>query len=98
MTEETERKVFSLYANERKERLNRILIELSKHKNPINLTHLIGQLSFKWGLRTRSVEEYFEQLKNAGLVTLNIDWEMGREKRTVKITKAGREAIQEVPQ
>jgi predicted transcriptional regulator len=97
MTEETERKVFSLYVNQRKERINSILIDLSKHNNPISLNPLIGQLSFKWGLRTSRVQEYFEQLKNAGLVTINSEWEMGIEKRTVKITKAGREAIQEVP-
>jgi predicted transcriptional regulator len=95
MAEETERKVFSLYVNQRKERINSILVELSKHNNPISLNSLIGQLAYKWGLRTSRLEEYFQQLKNAGLVTIHSEWQMGEENRTVKITKAGRETIQE---
>lgn len=89
---------FSYYANERKERLHKILLTLSQNNKPTDINPLVAKLSFECGLRSAKVEEYVTQLEQAGLIEIEQTYEApldshGRGKRLAKITDAGRKQL-----
>lgn len=84
---------FSLYANERKERINTLLQKLNQETEPVNLKSLIGELAFHWGLTTKKVEEYFSQLEAGELVTITEVVQEGFWNRFATITDKGKAQV-----
>jgi DNA-binding MarR family transcriptional regulator len=88
MESKTEKNV-SLFAQEKKERQVQLLKHILDNENA-EFDRVVGTFSFKWGLRSSTVEKYLDELEKAGLIEISIQTPY-----TVKITKAGIEVLNE---
>jgi DNA-binding MarR family transcriptional regulator len=85
--EEKSERIFSLFAQEKKERQLQLLKFISENENA-EMDQVVGKFSFKWGLRSSTVEKYLDELEKAGLIEISPEMPY-----PVKITKNGIEVL-----
>lgn len=69
------RNYFISERRERKLRLLNFIADITSQKggDGVSLSRLLGYFSMLWGLRTSKILEYIDELKLAGLITINSD-------------------------
>jgi len=73
----------------KRDRIAYIISELVKRNGEADLRELMGSLAMNYGIRRKTQEEYFEDLKYAGAIdvmgnSIILKWEMDKAKEWLK--------------